>query len=348
MKIYDTLRICILVFILIPLISCSSVYETVYPTLNDGKYDSEFPYKNSSAQLEEISNSIKLLNSIAFYTSYIFPEDKQLKLSDLKGTEYKETASEEIYFNRSASGTATIIYENQGNVALLTVAHIVNFPDTVVSYYVDSAGAATKIVQSISIKSRQSNYVPDLPEGGELDIVLLDKTNDIALLGRKYSSLATINLPVFKYPWGESADLEWGSFIYVFGFPMNYKMISKGIVSSPQRERHSFLIDAVFNRGYSGGIVLAIRDGVPNFELVGLVRSVPADYQYILHPVTRQSDIEFNPMLPYKGEVYVEREQMMRTGITKVIGIELVKELLEKNRSNLMNRNYYFGEAERK
>ncbi len=345
MKIFSLLRICFPALILIPLISCSSVYETVYPTLNDGKYDSEFPYKNSSAQLEEISNSIKLLNSIAFYTSYIIPEDKQLKLSDLKGKDYKESASEEVYFNRSASGTATIIYENLGNVALLTVAHIVNFPDTVISYYVDHNGVQTKIVQSISIKSRQSNYVPDLPDGGELEIILLDKTNDIALLGKKYSSQATINLPVFRYPWGESADLEWGSFIYVFGFPMNYKMISKGIVSSPQRERHSFLIDAVFNRGYSGGIVLAIRDGVPNFELVGLVRSVPADYQYILHPVTKQPDIEFNPMLPYKGEVYVEREQMMRTGITKVIGIELVKELLEKNKSYLMNRNYYIRET---
>ncbi|MEW6196826.1 MAG: serine protease [Bacteroidota bacterium] len=348
MKISSLLRICFGGIIPVLLIACSSVYETVYPTLNDGKYDSEFPYKNSSAQLEEISNSIKLLNSIAFYTSYIFPEDRQLKLSDLKGKNYKETASEEVYFNRSASGTATIIYENLGNVALLTVAHIVNFPDTVISYYVDNNGTATKIVQSISIKSRQSNYVPDLPDGGELDIVLLDKTNDIALLGRKYSSQTTINLPVFNYPWGESADLEWGSFIYVFGFPMNYKMISKGIVSSPQRERHSFLIDAVFNRGYSGGVVLAIRDGVPNFELVGLVRSVPADYQYILHPITKQPDIEFNPMLPYKGEVYVEREQMIRTGITKVIGIELVKELLEKNKSYLMNKNYFFGQVAKK
>lgn len=343
----EALKKIAVVLISITLFSCSSVYETVYPTLMDGKYDSEFPYKNSSQQLEEISNSIKLLNSIAFYTSYVFPEEKQFRLSDLKGMDFKSNAVEEIYFNRSASGTATIIHENQGNVALLTVSHIVNFPDTIISYFVNEEGNPTKIVQSISIKSKQSNYVPDLPDGGELDIILIDKVNDIALLGRKYSPLSTINLPVFKYSWGKSSDLEWGSFIYVFGFPMNYKMVSKGIVSSPQKDRHTFLIDAVFNRGYSGGIVLAIRDGVPNFELVGLVRSVPADFQYTLHPVTKQNDIEFNPMIPYKGEVYVEREQMMRTGITKVIGIELVKELLEKNKSYLLNKNYYFGEADK-
>ena len=46
-----------------------------------------------------------------------------------------------------------------------------------------------------------------------------------------------------------------------------------------------FLVDAVFNRGYSGGIVLAIRDGVPNFELVGLVKSVPAEYEYVMKPI---------------------------------------------------------------
>ena len=49
-------------------ISCSStsIYDNIYPTLNDGKYDSEFPYKNSSEQLENISNSVHMINSIAF------------------------------------------------------------------------------------------------------------------------------------------------------------------------------------------------------------------------------------------------------------------------------------------
>ncbi len=40
--------------------SCTKkIYDVVYPTLNDGRYDSEFPYKNASHQLEEISKSIK-------------------------------------------------------------------------------------------------------------------------------------------------------------------------------------------------------------------------------------------------------------------------------------------------
>lgn len=329
-------------FIIIILISCTSVYETVYPALTDGKYDSEFPYKSTSTQLEQISNSIKLLNSIAFYNSYVLDESSKLLARDIKKTDLEKTATQIVYYNRTASGTATLILEDLGTVALLSVAHIVNFPDTVISYFVKADGSLSDYVQSVSVKTRQSNYIPDLPEGGELEIVLMDKSLDICLLGKKFNPTNTASLSVFNYPWGNSKELEWGSFIYVFGFPMNYKMISKGIVSSPGREKHTFLIDAVFNRGSSGGIVLAIRDGVPNFELVGLVKSVPADYQFILHPVSKQQDLEFNPMIPYKGELYVQKEQILRTGITKVIGIETVAEFIKEHRSYLLSKGYYF------
>ena len=103
-----------------------------------------------------------------------------------------------------------------------------------------------------------------------------------------------------------------------------------------------FLIDAVFNRGYSGGIVLAIRDGVPNFELVGLVRSVPAEYEYIVRPLTMEHDMDYNPLIPYNGETYVDKIQTLRMGITKVIGIEIVKEFIDKNKEFLLSEGYNF------
>ncbi len=321
--------------------SCTSTYESIYPTLNDGKYDSEFPYKSSSKQLEEISNSIKLINCIAFYNSYVFDESSSLTVRDVKRIDIEKSATKVIFYNNTASGTATIIGVNNGNVLLITVAHIVNFPDTVISYYSYPDGTPSQKIQSVSIKTRQSNYIPDLPDGGDLDIVLMDKSLDICLLGKKFDSIATSRLSVFNYQWGLSSELEWGTFIYVFGYPMNYKMISKGIVSSPGREKNTFLIDAVFNRGSSGGIVLAIRDGIPNFELVGLVKSVPADFQYVVHPLSKTQDLEYNPMIPYKGDLFVQKEQIMRTGITKVIGIEAVAEFIKQNRTFLINKGYY-------
>jgi len=46
------------------LISCSSgTYEKIYPTLMDGKYDSEFPYRGSSEELEKISQSVQRIKT---------------------------------------------------------------------------------------------------------------------------------------------------------------------------------------------------------------------------------------------------------------------------------------------
>ncbi len=330
------------VVLLFTTLSCSSssLYDSIYPTLHDGKYDSEFPYRNSSQQLEEISGSIRLINSIAFYTSYVFDASSKFRANEISKINLGKASVEQISFNRTASGTSTVISEDQGTVVLLTVAHIVSFPDTIISRFINPDGSISQFVQSVSIKTRQTNYVPDFPDNGEVDIILMDKSKDIALLGRHFIYDRTISMPVFKYPWGKSSELEWGSFVYVFGFPMNFKMISKAIVSSPGKENHTFLIDAVFNRGYSGGIVLGIRDGVPNFELVGLVHSVPAEYQDTMRPLAKEQDLDFNPMLPFKGDVYVDREQVLRTGITKVIGIEIVKDFILAHKNELIEKGY--------
>ena len=328
---------------IINLTSCSpSVYEQVYPALNDGKYDSEFPYKNSSAQLENISNTIKLVNSIAFYKSYIFDENSKIELSDIKKTDLEKRAISTGNYTNTASGTGTVIYNQSGKVGILTVAHIVNFPDTLISYFTDQAGRQLPYVQSITVKVKQSNYVPDLPEGGELNIFAIDKEHDLAILLGSFSEAQTKTIDVFAYPDGKASELEWGTFVYVFGYPMNYKMISKAIVSLSNKDKgSSFLIDAVFNRGFSGGLVLAVRDGVPNFELVGLVKSVPADYEYVVKPMVTNKNLDFNPLLPYEGDLYVEKQLSLKLGITKVIPVETIEDFLKKNKVKFDNNKIH-------
>lgn len=190
--------------------------------------------------MEEISNSINLINSIAFYTGYVFDYNSRLTRKDISRIDIESAATEKVYFNRTASGTATLIYAGDGNILYLTVAHIVAFPDTVYSYFINPDGSVSEYIESISIKSRQSNYIPDLPDGGELDIILMDKNIDIAFLGKKIDPKAAFALNPFKYPWGSSSELEWGTFVYVFGYPMNYKMITKALVSNPKREKIFF------------------------------------------------------------------------------------------------------------
>lgn len=322
-------------------ISCSTpFYNGVYSSVKDGKYDSEFPYRNASKELEEISNTIKLINSIAFYVGYIMDDSSKYVRSDIKNLNLPKTAVEQINFNRTAAGTATIIYSDQGRLAILTVAHIVNFPDTLYSYFIKPDGTPTNYVESVSIKTKQTNYVPDFPAGGQVDILEIDVQNDLAILGKRFEFGSNLAIPVFNYKLGKSEELEWGTFVYVFGYPFNYKMISEGIVS-PARDPQSFLINTVFNRGSSGGIVLAVRDGVPNFELVGLVKSVPAEYEYNIRPFVKEHNMDFNPLLPYKGEVYAEKEQILRYGITKVIGAETIEKFIKSRKSSLYNKGYF-------
>lgn len=334
-------------FFLLFIVACSasSVYEKVYPTLSDDKYDSEFPYRSCSKQLEEISRSIKLLTSIGYYTSYVFTEDMKIMASDIKTINLKTKAVKTITYDNSSSGTATVIYSQGRDIALITCAHVVNFPDTVITYFNKEDGVLSPFIQSISIKESQSNFVPEIPERGYVDIIVTDPKNDIALVGKKLNSITSnFNIPEFNYPNGRASELEWGDFVYVFGYPMHYKMISKALVSSPDHLKgYSFLIDAVFNRGFSGGLVLAIRDGVPNFELVGLVRSVPAENEYVLKPLVKGLDVELNPQLPYKGDFTIEKRQTIKFGITKVIGIEAILEFFRVNRELIEQKGFYIS-----
>jgi hypothetical protein len=184
--------------------------------------------------------------------------------------------------------------------------------------------------------------VAGFPEGSNLEILALDTKLDIAIIGRRYPILMNYKFPVFAYPTGKAMGLDWGTFVYVFGYPMNYQMITKALVSSPNRDSGgSFLLDAVVNQGYSGGIVLAIKDGIPNFELVGIVQWVPKEDEYYLGPLRRKNDQPHNSLVPYKGESYVRRHSNIKYGIAKIISIESIIEFLENNKSSLFDQGYY-------
>lgn len=319
--------------------SCSTSYKNVFPNLNDGKYDSEFPYMQASKQLEEISNTIQRVNCIAFYDSYQLNENSKLKRAGLTESLIQKNLKQKVLYERTSSGTATILSNENGNVALLTAAHIVNFPDTIITYLSDANGFYTDNVESISIKQNQKIYIAGFPNGSEVNILLINNDIDVALLGNKYKPSFSITLHVFNFPFGNARELDWGDFVYFLGYPLNYKMISKGIVSNPSYDKDgSFLIDGVVNRGFSGGIVLAIRDGVPNFELVGIIQWMPEETYSVLTPP--KSLANYNKLIPYHGDQFVDQLKLYKYGITKVIPINLIKNYFLKNEKFLIEKGY--------
>jgi hypothetical protein len=328
--------------VILSLAACSGTsYETVYPTLSDGKYDSEFPYRNCSEQLEQIAGALVKLDVLVFYHSYSFTLDSQITLETINDqtNQIGNLAYNNDVFSETVGGTAATIYYSDEHIAFLSCAHIIDYPDTVITYfpYPDN-----DYIQLIGIKARQQNSISNIPSGGTLEILAMDRKSDIAILGKEVTGERNNEIKVFSYPMGDSEELEWGSFVYIMGYPMGHAMITRGIVSDPKRIRKgSFLIDAVFNQGFSGGPVIAVRDGVPNFEMVGMVKSSAAINKFYLAPEQDDNLSELNFSEPYEGAIRLVAEKDIKYGITFSVTTGILREFFKKNKRDFEERGYF-------
>ncbi len=341
---YSEKLILSILFLSVLSLSCSTTsYRDVYPILNDGRYDSEFPYRGCSAQLENISESVKMVSCIAYYKRIVFPFAAKIKYRDIGNIFFKEKAEKEIYFTRTASGSATIIYYDNNRIAFLTCAHVITFPDSIITYYRYDDKSMSDYIQSVTVKEKQVNYVAAIQGADNLEALAINNEYDLAILGQiNLIRTHTSNINVFDYPIGKAKELEWGAFVYLFGYPAGYKVITKAIVSNPNRDKYgSFLTDAVFNRGFSGGIILAIRDGVPNFELVGMVKLVPARLFTYVTPLKEGELAEFDTEAPFKGELFIENKSEIIYGVAPAIPAEMIVEFVEKNIETLEDKGYF-------
>lgn len=330
----------ILLILMVTILACSKkIYRTAYPTLSDGRYDSEFPYKNCSKELQEISEAVTKVFCNTYYKNFYFSPDRKI-LPTAINKKLLETADGIIDIKNTVFGTATIIYFQANQIVILTCSHVVTKPDTVINYFIFEDKPGERFVQNFSIKQKQEILVYAMPEDGVFDVLLADEENDIAILSKVLKSTTIANIPVLKYPFGKARELEWGSFVYVIGYPMGYKVITKGIVSQPDRDKKGgFLIDAFFNPGFSGGILLAVRDGVPNFEVVGITTSAAAETETVLVPERNKS---YDATVPYEGKMYVENKKNISYGITKAISAEAILNLISENRDYLLKKGFDF------
>jgi hypothetical protein len=341
MKKYFNITKAFSLVLIILFFACSQrIYKVAYPTLSDGKYDSEFPYKSCSSELKRITETVRKVYSNIQYKNYIFSYDQKVTRHNLSKDILKQ-AKDVVYFYRTVSGTGTVIFNKGLKIAILTCAHVFIKPDTLFTYFGGSKLGETRYIQSVALKEVQENLVAAFPEGGNCEILLLDKLGDIAILGKEFSKHPKIHIPVFDYPFGKGQELEWGSFVYLLGFPKGYKIITKGIVSDPDRDQKgSFLVDALFNSGMSGGILLAIKDGVPNFEVVGITTSAAAEYATVLVPERQIPD--YDESIPYDGDIYVANKKNINYGITRAISSEAILGLLKKNNKMLKRKGFNF------
>ncbi|MBM3404223.1 MAG: hypothetical protein FJY10_04970 [Bacteroidetes bacterium] len=101
------------------------------------------------------------------------------------------------------------------------------------------------------------------------------------------------------------------------------------------------MTDALFNKGISGGVVLAIRDGVPNFELVGMAKSVSTSNEFYLRPDIGHNTVEYDLTTPYEGNVFVSTGEMIKYGVTYVISMEKLRTFFEEHKEEIHRQGYY-------
>jgi hypothetical protein len=332
----------ILSLILLILLPCCTrkVYVNSGQGIADGKYDSEFPSKNASSEIETITRSVCKIYCITYYRTYYFPESAKFSQLDIGNYKFGMDTPGMAVSHESTTGTGLILCGDYNRVCLLTCAHILDYPDTLISFYNHPGTSSTEYIQAISFRDRQEIYAKDLPACGALYLLAMDRENDIALIGKLCEGM-TNPVQVFNYPLGKARDLGWGSFVYIIGYPAGTLMVTKGIVSNPNSDRNgSFMIDALFNKGSSGSIVLAIRDGIPHFELVGMVRSVSSEKKYFLKPDKDIFEGTYSQSEPYPGRIKIGIDETFNYGVTYSIPIEAINGFYDLNRNNLFKMGY--------
>ena len=238
----------------------------------------------------------------------------------------------------SKVGTALVVARqsatNQYDIAIaLTNAHLVTAPDTIRYFMRDARGLETNVLERISIKISTALHVVNRDgESIHTKIVRLDPKADLALLKLNIPNLMRKPLPFFLRL-GKTSDLQWGNFVYIVGHPKNKMRLTAGTVSLDEDEDR-FFVDAPIRAGYSGGPVVAVRDGLPNFELVGLCRGATIETFRLLVPNRKLNEgAVLSPDL--LGQISVEEREMVEPGLGFVVGTEAVKRFLLDSRDSL-------------
>lgn len=311
--------------------SCTLPPQKPQSLFQSQNYTITYPSDDMASQLDDVLKSVKMLSTYATYTSYQFNFDQNINKDIINQIHFDTEAHSKSYFNESSSGTATIIANDPTRILVLTCAHVGDYPDTIITYFKEDP----EIISSIAVRSRLDFFIQGIPDGDQLNELALDRVNDLALYGKQYMSSQDFQFLQLNIPIGNVDDLQWGSFVYMAGFPMGVKMVTRGVVSLFENgQKDMYLIDANFNRGFSGGLVLAYKQGTNQMEWVGIVKSVSANSYFRLKPVENKTKY-VDEHRPYTDDLYLERTEDINYGVTYAVSSNTIQSFLMENKHKL-------------
>ena len=227
-----------------------------------------------------------------------------------------------------------IVTQNSQKSLLLSCYHLFDFQDTVKTFYSTKKGVPTNNLLSLSIKTGQIIYITHKNSRRTAGrIVANDKRNDIALIETKTLENQLIEQP-FDGSFGKKQDLKFGKEIFLIGFPKGFLCVTRGLIS-PSPYKNKFLIDAPFNRGFSGGAVIAINKNDGTYRYFGMANSMAYDSQVVLIPSEKTVNINYYEKIPYSEEAYVKELKLVNVGITFAVNCSVITQFFDKEKKQL-------------
>ncbi|NBC65007.1 MAG: hypothetical protein GVY07_05005 [Bacteroidetes bacterium] len=316
------------------LMSCSGAGEIASGPNDRGYYKNHLQSQEVRDDIKKGFRSVVRIQNNVIYRTYQFYTDDLPLRSELEGVAFGNVAAQTYLEDQSTAGTAVVLSEFRGKFAMLTAAHTVFYPDTVWHYHSSSNNQQGRYVEAVSVRE-SVNYIL-LNEKGviKLDLVTYDSNRDLAVM-TNVEAREDLMTPL-SLSMGESDELEWGDIVYALGYPKGAQMVTMGTASRSDHPTRSILIDASFNRGFSGGALFAVRNDGSGLEFIGVVTSALGESETYLAPVASRREA-YDPDVPYTGEIFVKTAPRINYGITNAVDSEEVKQFLRENEEQLNN-----------
>ncbi|HLR31000.1 MAG TPA: hypothetical protein VK074_00820, partial [Fodinibius sp.] len=128
----------ILLASLIGIVACSSPQQTAAvrrSTPVSQKYTTSFPTRDVAQLLNRAQQSTVRIISTTYYATYLF-DNPSTRIENIRSNKLENIASQKITSKESTAGTSIMLDIKPGGQSLLiTCAHAVTAPDTLISYF---------------------------------------------------------------------------------------------------------------------------------------------------------------------------------------------------------------------
>ncbi len=300
---------------------------------DEGFYQNHVQSDRVRLQIEEGFDFVRRIQSTATYRTYHYYNDNLPTKAELENAGLEDSAALIKVNDHSTAGTAIIISNNRGRLALLTAAHTVSYPDTIWHYAEKpsrGSDSGNSPVKAVSVRDMLHQFVFLESDIALIESVVLDDSKDLAVMRSRSTDRNLEDMSPVTLPAGDVGSVKTGDRFYALGFPKGVRMVTQGSISRSGKSNRSIVLDMPMNRGFSGGAVFAVRSDGSGLQWIGMITSAMGDQVTMLTPGDRPV-ADYDPELPYEGELFISTQTRIFYGITWSVDIDQIREFLLSN-----------------